>query len=202
VLHLSELRGKSLVTTMLLVGGTLNAIAGAGTGLVTTVAVDAHLRGLMFWSLGSLGHASWDVVFAVVPFALASLLLLGRLAAALNANLLGEAEAAHLGFDVERTRLWALLVVALMVGASVAGAGVIGFLGVVAPHVARLLVGANHKVLLPASALLGAALLLWADLLSRTLAAPSEVPLSLLTGLLGAPFFLWLLVHERGRAGV
>ena len=202
VYRVSHLRGRTLVTTMVLTGIAVNAMAGAITGFVTYVANVEQLRNLTFWSLGSLGQASWAQVAAVAPFVGAACLLLPRLARALNAALLGDVEAAHLGFDVRRTRLIAMVLMALAVGASVAVAGVIGFLGLLAPHLARLLVGADHRALLPGSALLGGALVLLADVLARTLAAPAEVPVGIMTALLGAPFFLWLLVHERTRAGM
>lgn len=202
VYRISHLRGRTLVTTMVLTGIAVNAMAGAITGFVSYVANTEQLRTLTFWSLGSLGQASWTQVAAAAPFILGACALLPRLARALNAVLLGDTEAAHLGFNVTRTRWVAMGLMAVAVGSSVAVAGVIGFLGLVAPHLTRLLLGADHRVLLPGSALLGGTFVVLADVLARTLAAPAEVPMGIMTALLGAPFFLWLLVHERTRTGM
>lgn len=207
IYHLSHLRGHAqgqghaIITTMLLAGIAVNAIAPSVTGFMTFVANDVQLRGMTFWSLGSLGHASWEQVAAVAPFIGVACVLLPRCARALNAMLLGEAEAQHLGVDVRRLARWTIALAALAVGASVAVAGVIGFVGLIGPHLARLLLGADNRVVLPGAALLGATLLLVADLFCRTLAAPSEVPIGLVTALMGAPFLLWLVVRGRGRTG-
>ena len=202
VYQLSHLRGKTLVTTMILAGIAVNALTGAALGYLTFTADTAQLRSLTFWSLGGLGQATWQTVAATAPFTLVACLVLPRLARPLNAMLLGEAEAVHLGFDSERTKLGVIGLAAMAVGASVAATGVISFLGLIGPHLARLLLGADHRVLLPGSALLGGSLLLMADLLARTLASPAEVPVGIMTALLGAPFFLWLLLHERSRVGL
>jgi iron complex transport system permease protein len=182
---------------MLLAGIALNAFMGAGTGLLTFVANDAQLRNITFWSLGSLGGATWRTVAVAGPFVATAVLLLPRLSRALNALALGEAEAGHLGVDVERTRRTIVVLSALGVGSAVALAGVIGFIGLVVPHLLRLLVGPDHRVVVPGAALLGASLLLGADLVARTLVAPAELPIGIVTAVLGAPFFLWLLLRDR-----
>jgi len=202
VYRLATWRGKTSVATMLLAGIALNAIAGAGTGLMTLVADDAQLRDITFWTLGSLGGATWTALGAVAPCIVLGVLGAPFMARSLNAMLLGEAEAGHLGVRVERLKQGVVLVTALTVGAAVAVSGIIGFVGLVVPHLLRLMLGPDHRLLLPGSALLGASLLLGADLLARTVMAPAELPLGIVTALVGAPFFLWLLLRNRHRAGI
>ncbi|MDD0972531.1 FecCD family ABC transporter permease [Pseudomonas fontis] len=189
--------GQTNVATMLLAGVALTAMAGAGVGLFTYLADDATLRTLTFWNLGSLNGASYQRLWPLLIVTVGVALWLPRRAAALNAMLLGESEARHLGFDIERIKLELVLCTALGVGAAVAAAGLIGFIGLVVPHLMRLLVGPDHRVLLPASLLAGAGLLLLADLIARLLLAPAELPIGIVTALIGAPFFLFLLVRGR-----
>lgn len=188
--------GRTSVAVMLLAGVALGAFAGALTGLLAFVSDDRQLRDLTFWSLGSLSGASWTKVATVTPLILPVLLAVPFLARGLNALLLGEAEAFHLGIPVQVLKRAAILMVAVAVGASVASAGVIGFVGIVVPHLLRLLFGPDHRVLLPLAAVLGAILLTGADLLARTLVAPAELPIGILTAAIGAPFFLWLLLRR------
>jgi iron complex transport system permease protein len=196
---LAQDRGRVNVTTMLLAGIAINALCGAGTGLMTFLATDEQLRTLTFWNLGSLGGATWPTVLSALPLILLGTVGLPLTARALNALTLGEHGAAHLGVPVTRVKWLIISLVALSVGAGVAVAGSIGFIGLVVPHLLRLLTGPNHATLLPASALLGATLLILADLLARTVAAPAEVPIGILTALLGAPFFLYLLRQRRAE---
>jgi iron complex transport system permease protein len=189
--------GQTDVATMLLAGVAMTAMAGAGVGLFTYLADDATLRTLTFWNLGSLNGASYPRLWPLLIVTVGVALWLPRRAAALNAMLLGESEARHLGFDIERIKLELVLCTALGVGAAVAAAGLIGFIGLVVPHLMRLLVGPDHRVLLPASLLAGASLLLLADLAARLLLAPAELPIGIVTALIGAPFFLYLLVRGR-----
>lgn len=198
---LSQERGRVNVTTMLLSGIAINALCGAGTGLMTFLATDEQLRTITFWSLGSLGGATWPAVVSAAPLILAGTILLPLSARALNALMLGESGAAHLGVNVQLVKWSVVSLVALSVGAGVAVAGTIGFVGLVVPHLLRLLTGPNHRTLLPASALLGATLLVLADLMSRTVAIPAEVPIGIITALLGAPFFLYLLRAGKKELG-
>lgn len=198
VYRLGRRDGQTSVATMLLAGIALTALAGAVIGLFTYLADDATLRTLTFWNLGSLNGASYARLWPLLLVTVAVALWLPRRARALNALLLGESEARHLGFAVERVKGELVLCTALGVGAAVAAAGMIGFIGLVVPHLIRLLVGPDHRVLLPASALAGASLLLLADLAARLTLAPAELPIGIVTALLGAPFFLYLLL--RGRA--
>jgi iron complex transport system permease protein len=191
-------RGGSVrLTTLLLAGIAVNAIAFAGVGFLTFTADDAQLRELTSWNLGSLNGATWGAVSATAPFVLACVLGLPRVARALNALALGEEEASYLGIDVERTKRVVLVLVALGTGASVAFTGAIGFIGLVVPHLVRLAIGPDHRSLLPGSALLGAIVLTLADTVGRVVVAPSELPVGVITAVLGAPFFLWLLRAAR-----
>jgi iron complex transport system permease protein len=163
------------------------------------VADDDQLRDLTFWTLGSLGGATWTQLAVVGPVLLGGMLATPLLARPLNALLLGEGEALHLGINTEQVKKLVIMLAALVVGAAVAVSGIIGFIGLVVPHLLRLAVGPDHRVLVPGSALLGGALLLGADLLARTVVAPAELPIGIVTALLGAPFFLWLLLRDRKR---
>jgi iron complex transport system permease protein len=185
------------VANLLLAGVAINAISMAGVGLLTYLANENQLRDLTFWSLGSLGGASWSRLGIVAPWIVLPLLCLPRAARALNALLLGDSEAALLGFRPERLQPFLVGLVALSVGASVAFTGVIGFVGLVVPHLLRMVFGPDHRFLLPASALGGATLLVAADALARTVVAPGELPIGVLTALVGGPFFLWLLLRRR-----
>jgi iron complex transport system permease protein len=195
----AQSRGRTLTGVLLLAGIALNALTGAGTGLLTFAASDAQLRSLTFWNLGSLGVATWPVVAGVAPFLLVALVLLVRSAGALNALLLGECEAGHLGLDVKRLTRRTVTCTALAAGAGVAAVGTIGFVGLLAPHLLRLLLGPDHRALLPGAALLGAALLLLSDLVARTVVAPADLPLGIVTALAGAPVFLGLLLRVRAK---
>lgn len=200
VYRLATHEGHTSVATMLLAGIAINALAGAGNGLMIFLADDGQLRDVMFWMLGSLSRATWTTVGAAAPFMLLAIVVAPLLARPLNAMLLGEAEAGHLGINTQRLKRWVIVLAALAVGAAVAVSGIIGFVGLVVPHLLRLAFGPDHRLLLPGSVLLGAALLVVADLLARALVAPAELPIGILTALVGGPFFLWLLLQRRSRA--
>lgn len=202
VFRLSRNGGRTDVATMLLAGIAINAIAQAGTGLLTFVADDEQLRTLTFWTMGSLGGSTWEQLSVAAPLIVIPALLVPVFARDLNGVLLGEAEAGHLGFNLERMKIVLILCVAMMVGAAVAMSGIIGFIGLVVPHLLRLAYGPDHRFLLPAATLLGAVLLLTADLLARTVVAPAELPIGIVTALLGGPFFIWLLLKRRARMGL
>lgn len=198
IYFLSLHEGRVVVATMLLAGVAVAALAMALTGFLVFLATDDQIRDVTFWSLGSLGGATWGKVAWALPCAALTLGLLPAWSRALNALLLGEAEARHVGFDVDRAKWAVILLTALGVGAAVAMSGVIGFVGLVVPHVVRLVAGPDHRFLLPGAALLGATLLVGADVIARTVAAPAELPIGILTAILGAPFFLWLLLRNKG----
>ncbi|MFG1179694.1 FecCD family ABC transporter permease [Xanthobacter versatilis] len=201
IAHLAAKDGRTQVATLLFAGLALGALASAGTGVMVFLASEQQTREFLFWTLGSLGGATWLKAALAAPFVLGLLAASVFLARGLDALALGEAEAFHAGVSVERLKRGAVIAVAAGVGASVAAAGVVGFIGLVVPHLARLVVGPSHRVLLPASALLGVAVLLGADILARMIAAPAELPLGVVTALVGAPFFLWLLLRRRAFVG-
>jgi iron complex transport system permease protein len=193
---LAQQDGKTSATLLLLAGIAIGAFASAAIGLLVFIASDQQLREFTFWTLGSLGGATWVKVAMVTPFVAGFLLLAPRLARDLDALALGEAEAFHLGVDVERMKRIAVIGVAAAVGASVAVSGIIGFLGLIIPHAVRLAIGPAHRTLLIVTALTGGAFLVAADLLARTVAAPAEIPIGVITAAVGAPFMLWLLLKQ------
>jgi iron complex transport system permease protein len=192
--------GRTDVVTIVLAGIAVNATAGAVTGFFTFVADDDQLRSIVFWTLGSVGGATWSTLRAVAPLMVIGIVILPMWSRSLNMMTLGDREAAHVGVSTERVRVGVILVSALITGASVSVAGMVGFVGLVVPHIIRLVAGPDHRLLLPASALGGAAALLLADLIARTAAAPAEVPLGVMTAIAGGPFFLWLIHRTRGTS--
>lgn len=196
--RISTRRGQTSVATMLLAGIALAALAGALMGLLIFIADDRQLRDLTFWQLGSLAGATWVKVAAIGPVIAVALAAAPFLSRGLNALALGEATANHLGIPVQRLKYVAIVAVAAAIGASVSVSGGIGFIGIVVPHLLRLAIGPDNRYLLPASALLGASLLLLADAVSRTIVAPAELPIGIVTAAAGAPFFLWILLRKRG----
>lgn len=193
--------GRTEVVTLLLAGVAISAVIGAGVGLLITRATDQQIRTVTFWTMGSLGGTLWNQVWIVAPVTVAGIALVMRSAQALNLLVLGEREARHLGIHVERTRTALMFTTAAMTGVSVAFTGAIGFVGLVVPHLVRLWLGPDHRRLLPCAALMGASLLLIADLVSRTIVQPLELPIGVVTSLIGGPFFLWLLIRTRRQQG-
>lgn len=189
--------GRFSVVTILLVGIAVNALAAVGLGAFQYLSDEGQLRTLTFWMLGSFGRANWPTVLPAALAMAAAAAPLFFVARALDLMQLGESEAFHLGVAVQRLKRRVILCAAAAVGAGVALSGIIGFVGLVVPHLVRLLLGASHRWVLPGAALLGAALTVLADLLARTVAAPAEIPVSLVTSALGAPFFLWLIARVR-----
>lgn len=190
--RISSRHGHVSVATMLLAGIAIGALANAGTGLMIFSSNDEQLRDLNFWLLGSVSGATWATT---LPLVLMLPIFLMMLAAGPNLNrlLLGSAEARMMGVDVKRLVAGLIVAVALCVGASVAVSGVIGFVGIVVPHIIRLLAGPDHRVVLPASMLFGATLMLIADIAARTVVSPAELPVGIVTAMMGAPVFLGLL---------
>jgi iron complex transport system permease protein len=189
--------GETQIATMLIAGIAISALAMAVTGLMIYAADDRQLRDITFWSLGSLAGSTWQkavIAAAVIVPALACMPFLAR---GLNAFTLGEAAAFHMGIRVERFKRIAIVAVAAATGVSVALSGGIGFVGMIVPHLVRLVAGPDHRFLLPASALLGGVLLVAGDMLARIVVAPAELPIGILTALIGAPFFLWILLRDR-----
>lgn len=191
--------GQFSIVTIVLVGIAVNALAGVGIGVFQYLSDDAQLRTLTFWMMGSFGRANWPAVAPAVVVVAVAALPLFFVARGLDLLQLGEADAYHLGVDVRRLKRRIVLCAAAAVGAGVALSGMIGFVGLVVPHLVRLAIGAGHRFVLPCAALLGAALTILADLLARTVATPAEIPVSLVTSAVGAPFFLWLIARARPR---
>jgi iron complex transport system permease protein len=191
--------GQTSVATMLLAGIALGALSTAMTGLLVYMADDKQLRDLTFWSMGSLAGATWMKIAAAGPIILLSFAAIPFTARGLNAITLGEAAAFHMGVPVQRLKTIAILSVAAGTGASVAVSGGIGFVGIVVPHILRMAIGPDHRYLLPASALLGGSLLIFADVLARTVVVPAELPIGIITAAVGGPFFLWILLRHRTR---
>ncbi|PKG58537.1 iron ABC transporter permease [Shewanella sp. GutDb-MelDb] len=199
VYRLASSPSGTSVVLLLLSGVAVAALAGAGIGLLTYMADDMALRDLTLWQLGSIAGAQWHyVILSLIALAVVSWQF-NCSAKALNALLLGEAEARHLGLDVDKLKLKLIVLCAIGVGISVAATGIIGFIGLVVPHLVRMMVGPDHKQLLPLSAILGAALLVLADIGARAIVAPSELPVGLVTALIGAPFFIVLLLKQRSK---
>ena len=194
--------GSTSTTVLILSGIAVGALSMALTGLMIFVADDRALRDITFWSLGSLGGATPAKVLTTLPFVAVVLAIIPFVAKGLDALVLGDAAAFHMGVPVQRLKRISILAVAAACGASVAAAGSIGFVGIVVPHLLRLVIGSSHRYLLPASAIGGAALLLLADSFARTIAAPAELPIGVVTALIGAPVFLFLLLGRNNGLGL
>lgn len=190
--------GHTDVPTMLLAGVAINAMAGAGIGAFVFASDDQQLRELNFWLLGSLGSITWDRLVPVVLLAVPGIVFLFAFARFLDAMLLGESETMYLGFEVERTKKLIIVCAAVCTGATVSATGVIGFIGLVVPHVVRMIAGPGHRTLLPLSVLIGASLMLIADIVARTAVLPAELPIGIVTACVGGPFFIWLLMRQYG----
>ncbi|WP_225758995.1 iron ABC transporter permease [Leclercia sp. Marseille-Q4284] len=201
VIFLLSQQRESSLSRLLLVGIAINALCGAAVGVLSWVSNDAQLRQLSLWGMGSLGQAQWSTLLAVTSLMIPTVLVIWRLASALNLLQLGEEEAHYLGIDVRLVQRVLLLCSALLVAAAVAVSGVIGFIGLVVPHLMRMWLGSDHRAVIPGSVLAGAFLLLIADTAARTLVAPAEMPVGLLTSILGAPWFLWLIFRRGGQHG-
>lgn len=191
--------GQQGLSRLLLAGIAINAICGAAVGVLTFISNDSQLRQFSLWTMGSLGQAQWSTLMVATSVILPASIATQCLGRQLNLLQLGDEDAHYLGVNVRRIQRILLFFSALLVGACVAVCGIIGFIGLVIPHLLRMHIGADHRWLLPGSALGGACLLLLADTLARTLVAPAEMPVGLLTALLGGPYFLWLILRSRGQ---
>lgn len=191
-------KGSTSIATIILGGVAISAFAGALMGIIVTAANDQTLRNITFWSLGSLAGASWPQLEAFLPFLIAGSVCVISLPHGLNAMQLGEAEAHHMGASVQTIKRLSLFAAACLTGAAVSVSGIIGFVGLLVPHLARLGFSPDYRIVLPASALLGATLLLLADTLARLIIAPAELPVGIVTATIGAPCFFWLLLKKQG----
>jgi iron complex transport system permease protein len=197
VMRLAGQLGKTNMAVLILGGVAVNALAGALMGLAIFYADENQLRTFTFWTLGDLGGATWRNLAVAGPVLLVATVGLLFFQQPLNAIAVGEAEAFHMGVDVEQVKRNIVLLSALAVGVSVSLAGTIGFVGLVVPHLVRVLFHSDHQMVLPASLLGGPLLLLLADLVARTVVAPSELPIGVVTALVGAPFFIFLLLRSK-----
>ncbi len=193
--------GRTEVVTLVLTGIAVNALMGALIGLMMFFSDDAELRSITFWTLGSMAQATWDKVAVILPITVLGIACANVIARQLDLLSLGERSASHLGVNVERLRMFSLFVVAVLAASAVAVSGIIQFVGLVIPHLVRMVAGPGHRLLMPASALAGATVLVVADMLARTVASPAEIPLGVLTALVGSPFFFWQLRRTRARQG-
>lgn len=199
VYRMATSKGKTHILVLLLSGVAISALTGAVTGFLTYLSTEEELRNLTFWSLGSLAGANWwKVALVFIVVSVGSVLLL-RKGKVLNALMLGENEAMHLGFNIEKTKRQIIVIVALMVGSVVAFNGTIGFIGLVVPYILRFVFGSNYHILLPLSMLLGAVILLVADTISRTIVIPAELPIGILTAIMGAPVFISILINYKRK---
>lgn len=203
IYRLSLVRGRTNVPAMLLTGLAVNSIGGAFVGLVVTIfSSDEQLRTITFWTLGSLSGANWSNTVVISVCVLIPALFAMTQGRALNALLLGENEAFHLGINIQKTKRTIIITSAIMVGTTVAFCGIIGFVGLVVPHMLRTLFGPDHRLLIPAGAILGAITLITADIFARTILAPAEIQIGILTAIIGGPFFLALLIRARKRGNI
>ncbi len=198
---MSRADGRTEVVTLVLTGIAINAIAGAAIALLTFMGDTQSREQIVFWQLGSLAGSRWSQVAIVAPILAIGMIIAYLVARKLDLLALGERNARHLGVNVEALRIGVIVLVALLVGASVAFAGIIAFVGLVLPHLMRMILGPAHLPLVTASALGGALLLTLADLGARTLVPMADLPIGMLTSLVGGPFFFWLLRRTRKRAG-
>ncbi|MEG3109200.1 iron ABC transporter permease [Pantoea sp. T14] len=185
------------LSRLLLVGIAINALCGAAVGVLSWLSNDQQLRQLSLWGMGSLSQAQWPSLLVCALLIVPALLLLQTRARRLNLLQLGEEDAHYMGIDVKRTQRQLLVLSALLVGTAVSVSGIIGFVGLVVPHVMRFCLGNDHRWMLPGSALAGGILLLLADTLARTVVIPAEMPVGLLTSLIGGPWFLWLILRQQ-----
>lgn len=194
--------GRTSIAIFLLAGLAIAAIANAGIGLLVFIADDRQLRDITFWLLGSLSGATWSKAMTMAPVFAIGLIGMIFIHRGLDVLILGESEAFHSGIHVERLKRICIVIISAMTGVAVSICGVIGFVGIVVPHLLRLLIGPGHRLLLPGSIVLGGSLLVGADMLARTIVAPAEMPIGILTAAVGAPIFLLILLRQRGLVGL
>lgn len=201
VYTISRARGKTQVITLILTGIAVNAFCGAALALMTFAADTNQREQIVFWQMGSLAGALWESVGTVFPLLILGLVFAFAIAQKLDLLSLGDDAARHLGLNIERLRIVSIVIVAILTAAAVSFAGIVGFVGLVIPHLIRMIVGPGHRVLVPASALGGAFLLVLADTFARTAIAYAELPLGMLTALIGGPFFFMLIKSSQNRNG-
>ena len=201
IYRMSKVSGKTNIMAMLLAGIAINALAGSIIGLLVSISSDSELRSFTFWTLGGLDNGSWKISIISAIFILTSFLIIYKIRGKLDIFMLGDAEAYHLGLNVESLKKKIIFIASIMVGISVSFCGMIGFIGLVTPHIIRLFIGPKHKYLIPGSALLGSIILVLSDLICKTVIAPAQLPIGVITSIIGAPFFIWLIFSQKRRLG-
>ena len=199
IYKMSKISNKTNIMVMLLSGIAINALAGAIIGFFVSISTDAELRSFTFWTLGGLDSANWQLVAIMFLIIMSSYCIIHSFIDRMDVFMLGDSEAQHLGIDIEKLKKTIILISSIMVGISVSFCGMIGFIGLVTPHLIRLFIGPNHKYLIPGSALLGAVILLVSDLISKTIMSPAQLPIGVVTSAIGAPFFIWLIINQKRR---
>ncbi len=189
--------GLAGMTYMLLAGIAINSFAGVGIGFLTYISDDSELRSLTFWTMGSFGGSRWDLILPAIIIILITIIWSLKVSKKLDLIQLGEAEARRIGVDIKKLKFDVIISSAIIVGVSVSLAGMIGFIGLIVPHLMRMLGGVNHQYLLRASIFSGALIMIISDLISRTIISPAELPVGLITSAIGSPFFLWLIFKIR-----
>ncbi|MBS4215090.1 MULTISPECIES: FecCD family ABC transporter permease [Neobacillus] len=200
VLRLANVHGKFKVETIILSGVVVSAFLGSLVSFMVSLS-DQVVNEIVFWLMGSLALRGWSFTFVLMPYLAIGIVVLLSYGRTLNLFALGERQAAHLGVNIKRTRLVVLVVSTLITSAAVSIVGTIGFVGLVVPHLVRLIVGPDYRLLLPLSVIFGAIYVLWADTIARTLLSPTEIPLGVVTAFLGAPFFAYLLRRNKQMTG-
>ena len=200
VYRVAQRAGKVSISTLLLTGIAVGGLMQAFTTLLILQAEPYHIRNVLAWLMGSLAYRDWNYAIVLLPYTLIGLTVACLHYRTLNALATGEESAHYLGVNVERAKLVLLLVASLLAASAVAVSGIIAFVGLIVPHLVRILLGANHRILLPASILVGSFLVMWADIIARTVAPGQEIPIGVVTSVLGCLFFLYLLRHYKGRA--
>ncbi|TXK85542.1 iron ABC transporter permease [Paenibacillus sp. N3.4] len=196
VLKLAQIDGKLRMETLILSGVVMQAFLGAIVSFMVSISKQV-INEIIFWLMGSLAMRGWSYAFMISPYLIIGFVVIISYARSLNLLALGERQAAHLGVHVERTKLIVLIVATFITAAAVSVAGVIGFVGLIVPHLVRLLVGPDYRLIVPLSAIGGGIYVLWADTIARTLLSPTEIPLGVITAFIGAPFFAYLLHKDK-----
>ncbi|MDG6221929.1 MAG: iron chelate uptake ABC transporter family permease subunit [Candidatus Bathyarchaeota archaeon] len=200
VYNIAKRSGGNSMLTLLLIGIAISSFLSAIVSLIKIISSDA-LQGIVYWIMGSLQLAGWNHLYIASPFIFGGIIIIFFYAKDLNIISLGENQAQHLGVDVDSLKTRLLICVSLITAAAVSVSGIIGFIGLIIPHMTRLLVGPDHRILIPTSALLGAIVLIICDTLARTLMSPAEIPVGIITSVLGSPFFVYLLIKRKKTVG-
>ena len=201
IYKMSKVENKTNIMAMLLSGIAINALAGAIIGIFVSISSDSQLRSFTFWTLGGLDRSNWNIVGISYLIISINFFLVFSLKDKLDIFMLGDSEALCLGINVEKLKKRIILISSIMVGVTVAFCGMIGFIGLVTPHLIRLLIGPNHRYLIPGSAILGSIILVLSDLISKSVIAPAQLPVGVVTSSIGAPIFIWLIYNQKKRIG-